>query len=133
MAYQSDSVNEITNVLWRLQDYKNIEERVYKLPWDMTTRGHRQWSPFWIARRSAQVHFSFPPSCKLTFNNVLMAPHVQRNKQGWTPSKNALLQHSSDQSYPHPALIASTTSGDECLGPGPALQPDSRLILFDHN
>ncbi|EIE27631.1 S-adenosyl-L-methionine-dependent methyltransferase [Coccomyxa subellipsoidea C-169] len=36
------------------QDYKNIEEGVYKLPWDMTTRGHRQWSPFWIARRSAQ-------------------------------------------------------------------------------
>ncbi|CAL8463579.1 g3113 [Coccomyxa elongata] len=36
------------------QDYKNIDEGVYKLPWDMTTRGHRQWSPFWVARRSAQ-------------------------------------------------------------------------------
>lgn len=37
------------------QDYKNIDDGVYKLPWDMTTRGHRQWSPFWVARRSAQV------------------------------------------------------------------------------
>jgi hypothetical protein len=37
------------------QDFKNIQEGVYKLPWDMTTRGHRQWSPLWVARRSAQV------------------------------------------------------------------------------
>ena len=37
------------------QDYKNIQEGVYKLPWDMTTRGHRQFSPLWVARRSAQA------------------------------------------------------------------------------
>ena len=28
---------------------------MYKLPWDMTTSGHRQWSPFWVAQRTAQV------------------------------------------------------------------------------
>ncbi len=37
------------------QDYRNIEQDVYKLPWDMTTSGHRQWSPFWVAQRTAQV------------------------------------------------------------------------------
>ena len=47
--------------LWRPQDWRNICEGVYALPWDMTTRGHRQWSPLWVARRSAQV--PPPPPC----------------------------------------------------------------------
>jgi hypothetical protein len=41
--------------VWDSQDYRNIEDGMYKLPWDMTTRGHRQFSPFWVARRSAQA------------------------------------------------------------------------------
>ena len=28
-----------------LQDYQNITGSLYKLPWDMTTRGHKQWNP----------------------------------------------------------------------------------------
>ena len=32
-----------------------MEQGVYALPWDMTTSGHRQWSPFWVAQRTAQV------------------------------------------------------------------------------
>ena len=28
-----------------MQDYKNITAGAYKLPWDMTTRGHKQWNP----------------------------------------------------------------------------------------
>ena len=31
-----------------------MEQGVYALPWDMTTSGHRQWSPFWVAQRTAQ-------------------------------------------------------------------------------
>ncbi|KAK9815034.1 hypothetical protein WJX73_005595 [Symbiochloris irregularis] len=30
------------------QDYKNITAGAYKLPWDMTTTGHRQWNPLHI-------------------------------------------------------------------------------------
>ncbi len=52
-----------------VQDYKNIDEGVYKLPWDMTTRGHRQWSPFWVARRSAQV------SCSLACSPFMCCSH----------------------------------------------------------
>ena len=33
----------------------NVEQGVYALPWDMTTSGHRQWSPFWVVQRTAQV------------------------------------------------------------------------------
>lgn len=31
-----------------LQDYKNIEAGVYKLPWDMTTLRNRQYDPFHV-------------------------------------------------------------------------------------
>jgi len=45
----------LTRRHWAVQDYRNIEQGVYALPWDMTTSGHRQWSPFWVAQRTAQV------------------------------------------------------------------------------
>ena len=32
------------------QDYQNIKAGLYKLPWDMTTRGHHQWNPLWVMR-----------------------------------------------------------------------------------
>lgn len=35
-----------------LQDYKNITAGAYKLPWDMTTTGHRQWNPLHLLRTS---------------------------------------------------------------------------------
>ena len=34
-----------------LQDLKNIEAGLYKLPWDMTTVTHRQYNPFFMIRR----------------------------------------------------------------------------------
>ena len=36
------------------QDLRCIKEGDNKLPWDMTTPGHRQTSPFYIARHSAR-------------------------------------------------------------------------------
>lgn len=35
------------------QDYENIKAGRYDLPWDMTTNNHRQFSPFYIARKAA--------------------------------------------------------------------------------
>lgn len=35
------------------QDYENIKAGKYTLPWDMTTTNHRQFSPFYIARKAA--------------------------------------------------------------------------------
>ena len=31
--------------LGTLQDYENVRRGVYKLPWDMTTSGHKQTNP----------------------------------------------------------------------------------------
>jgi hypothetical protein len=36
------------------QDLANIKAGAYKLPWDMTTIGHQQYNPFFIARQSAR-------------------------------------------------------------------------------
>ena len=36
-----------------LQDFKNIEAGVYKLPWDMTTPNHRQYNPVHVLRTAA--------------------------------------------------------------------------------
>jgi hypothetical protein len=36
------------------QDYEHIDNGHYSLPWDMVTR-NRQWSPLYVAQRSAQV------------------------------------------------------------------------------
>jgi len=33
-----------------LQDFKNIEAGVYKLPWDMTTLRNKQYDPFHVLR-----------------------------------------------------------------------------------
>lgn len=33
-----------------VQDYQNIANGVYKLPWDMTTSGHHQWNPLWVVQ-----------------------------------------------------------------------------------
>lgn len=37
-----------------MQDYVNIQEGKYKLPWDMTTRGHRQFSPSYILGKASR-------------------------------------------------------------------------------
>jgi hypothetical protein len=34
-----------------MQDYRNIQEGRYNLPWDMTTPRHRQFNPLFIARK----------------------------------------------------------------------------------
>ena len=39
---------EAVTMYW--QDYQNIANGVYRLPWDMTTRGHHQWNPLWVAQ-----------------------------------------------------------------------------------
>ncbi len=36
-----------------LQDYANIQEECYKLPWDMTTQGHRQFSLTYILGKAS--------------------------------------------------------------------------------
>jgi hypothetical protein len=33
-------------------DLENIKVGAYKLPWDMTTPGHRQHNPIWVARQT---------------------------------------------------------------------------------
>lgn len=35
------------------QDWTNIQEGKYALPWDMTTSGHRQFNPLFVAQRGA--------------------------------------------------------------------------------
>ena len=54
-VFLSIGFRSLTRRYWAVQDYRNIEQGVYALPWDMTTSGHRQWSPFWVAQRTAQV------------------------------------------------------------------------------
>ena len=39
---------EAVTMYW--QDYQNIANGVYRLPWDMTTRGHHQWNPLWVVQ-----------------------------------------------------------------------------------
>ena len=34
-------------------DLRNIKEGAYKLPWDMTTPGHRQYNPLFVLRQAA--------------------------------------------------------------------------------
>lgn len=38
-------------ILCGAQDYRNIQEGRYNLPWDMTTPRHRQFNPLYIARK----------------------------------------------------------------------------------
>ncbi|KAL4419508.1 hypothetical protein ABPG77_002294 [Micractinium sp. CCAP 211/92] len=47
----SGPATEAMLMFW--QDYENIKEGRYALPWDMTTAGHRQFNPLFVLRRGA--------------------------------------------------------------------------------
>ena len=75
----------------RMQDYRNVEQGVYALPWDMTTSSHRQWSPFWVAQRTAQVCPSCP-QCP-AYPDLFLAPRVQQCQHASVCSLRAIMPH----------------------------------------
>ena len=38
-----------------MQDYENIKKGIYKLPWDMTTPGHKQTNPLNILEKGMRL------------------------------------------------------------------------------
>ena len=38
-----------------MQDYENIKNGIYKLPWDMTTPGHKQTNPLNILDKGMRL------------------------------------------------------------------------------
>ena len=54
--YGASDHNQITRLACGArQDYEHIDSGHYSLPWDMVTPRNRQWSPLYVAQRSAQV------------------------------------------------------------------------------
>lgn len=52
----ANAANELSNRLFEAvavykQDLENIKRGMYKLPWDMTTIGHRQYNPLFVLNK----------------------------------------------------------------------------------
>ena len=50
-----------------MQDYKNIEAGVYKLPWDMTTLRNKQYDPLHVLRTASTFAYEASNTLKRRF------------------------------------------------------------------
>lgn len=64
--------------MFTVQDYKNIEAGIYKLPWDMTTLRNKQYDPLYILRTA--VSFAQEAS------NTLHRRFREKPEQVWMQS-----------------------------------------------
>lgn len=65
------------------QDLKLIQQGAFKLPWDMTTFGHRQFNPLWVAGQARRFF-------KENMNIFAARSNPETKRNGLPYGKNAL-------------------------------------------
>lgn len=113
------------------QDYENIKEGKYILPWDMTTTSHRQFNPFYVSRKA----FAFGQEATET---------LRRREQGktenvWLKSFNVPEYFQSTFHYQTDGWMSAKSAGvyessTETLfvGRQDAMQRTTLLLLSDY-